>query len=183
MASITGSLSNDVELMFPGDRFPVSVGPNMIANGWRGGIWVMYVTSALGDFVVETSDGTMTCGFLLFQSEQYPATHILEGSPGNWLASQPRSCQATSVVTLISGGTRAYFRRYETIALAAGTRSGGPITYALQDTLKVSENGLLCNDSDAALAAAGIATPVVVGIVSATPSTANEVRLGADVKY
>ena len=66
MASITGALSNDVELMFPGDRFPVSAGPTLIANGWRGGIWVMYVTSTVGDFVVEASDGTTASGFLLF---------------------------------------------------------------------------------------------------------------------
>ena len=183
MASITGALSNDVELMFPGDRFPVSAGPTLIANGWRGGIWVMYVTSTVGDFVVEASDGTTASGFLLFQSEQYPATHIQEGSPGNWLAHQPRSCQGSSVVTMVSGGTRAFFRQYETVALAGGTRSGGAITYSLNDALKVSENGLLCNDSDAQLALAGIASPVVVGLVSAVPSTPNENRLGADIKY
>ena len=183
MASVQGALSNDVELMFPGDRFPVSAGPAMITNGWRGGIWVMYVTSITGDFVVETSDGTMAAGFILFQSEQYPATHIEEGSPGNWLAHQPRSCQGSSVVTMVSGGTRAFFRIFETVALAGGTRSGGAITYTLNDTLKVSENGLLCNDSDVQLGLAGIANPIVVGIVSAVPSAGNENRLGADIKY
>jgi hypothetical protein len=85
---------------------------------------------------------------------------------------------------MINGGTRAYFRIYETTALVgAGTRTGTAITYTLNEDLKVSENGLLCNDSDVNLAAAGIATPVVVGIVSAVPATANDDRLCLDMKF
>ena len=59
----------------------------------------------------------------------------------------------------------------------------GPITYSLNEALKVSENGLLCNDSDGALAAAGIAVPIVVGIVSGVPNARNSDRLSVDLKY
>ena len=85
---------------------------------------------------------------------------------------------------MISGGTRAFFKAYETTALnGAGARAGGPITYNLNDSLKVSENGLLCNDPDANLVLAGVTNPTVMGIVSAVPSVANGNRLCLDMKY
>jgi hypothetical protein len=79
--------------------------------------------------------------------------------------------------------TRAYFKFYETVPLSGGVRTSGTITYSLHDILKVSENGLLCNDSDFELDLAGVTTPVEVGIVSAVPSSINGNRLGADLKY
>ena len=75
------------------------------------------------------------------------------------------------------------FRMFETIALAGGVRAGGAITYSLNDTLRISENGLLCNDSDGQLGLAGVTTPVNVGIVSAVPSASTNNRLGADIKF
>lgn len=179
--------SGDVEIMFPGDRFPVIAGPTLRSTGWRGGQFVQYVTGA-DDFTVEVSDGNAVCGFILFQSEDYnltPPNGAGPGSPQNFVSQQfLNPTGGNNVVTMINGGTRAFFRVYETIALTgAGTRTGGPITYTLNEDLKVSENGLLCNDSDANLAAAGVASPVVVGIVSAVPSAANDSRLSLDMKY
>ncbi len=48
--------AGDVELMFPGDRYPVIAGPVLRAAGWRGGQFVMYATAG-EDFTVEISDG------------------------------------------------------------------------------------------------------------------------------
>ena len=179
--------SLDVELMHLGDRLPVLAGPNLRASGWRGGQFVMYVTSDW-EFTVEKSDGTIAPGFLLFQSENYDlnaAAQVNPGSPENFLAHQfrnPTSTGASNVVTLITGNSRAFFKVYETIALnGGGVRAGGAITYALNETLAVSENGLLCNDSTANLNAAGIPTPQIVGVVSAVPSPANGYRLGVDL--
>jgi hypothetical protein len=77
-----------------------------------------------------------------------------------------------------------YFKAFETVPLnGAGVRAGGSITYVLNQPLKVSENGLFCNDSDANLAAAGIPDPITVGYVSAVPSSGNLYRLGVDLKY
>jgi len=179
--------AGDVQLMFPGDRFPVIAGPTLRANGWRGGIWVQYV-AANDDFTVEISDGNDSCGFILFQAEDYdlsPPMGTGPGSPQNFLAAQYRNpVGGNNVVTMINGGTRAYFRMFETVALdALGNRAGGAITYTLNEDLKISENGLLCNDTDVNLAAAGVTTPIVVGIVSAVPSAANSNRLCIDMKY
>ena len=179
--------AGDVELMFPGDRFPVIAGPLLRASGWRGGQFVMYAT-ANDDFTVEASDGTGATGFLLFQSENYqttPPTGVGPGSPENWTSQQfLNPVGGNNVATMVNGGTRAFFRIFETIALVgAGTRTGAAITYILNEDLKISENGLLCNDSDANLIAAGIATPIVVGIVSAIPAAANANRLCMDMKY
>lgn len=179
--------SGDVELLIGSDRFPVVTGPTMRTNGWRGGTFVAYAVGA-EDFTVEVSDGNATCGFILFQSEDYNLTPPLgtgPGSPENFLSHQFRNpTGGNNIATACSGGARAYFKVYETVALTAGgTRTGGPITYVLNEPLKVSENGLLCNDSDVNLAAAGVTTPIVVGMVSATPSEGNSGRLCMDMKY
>jgi hypothetical protein len=183
----------DVELMFPGDRFPVVAGPNLRSTGWRGGLFVQYVTGT-SDFTVEVSDGNRAAGFILFPSEFYSSLQPgsfsvgadpLVGSSANFLSYQPAThVGGQNVVTLVEGGTRAYFKAFETTALVgAGTRTGGAITYTLNEELKISENGLLCNDSDANLLAAGITSPQVVGIVSAVPSSRNGTRLCLDMKY
>ena len=189
MASITGNTDADVELMYPSLRLPVTAGPELRQTKWRGGLWVAYVTSTEGDFVVEVSDGNSTGGFILFPSERYnPLVGVAFGpdfgSNDNWTSYQPATgVGGQNVVTMISDNTRAFFKMFETVALAGGTRSGGPITYVLNQNLKVSENGLLCNDSDAALLLAGVVTPVLVGIVSAVPSSRNANRLGVDIHY
>jgi hypothetical protein len=176
----------DVELQFPGDRFPVIAGPVLLGTGWRGGIWVMYAV-ANDDFTVEVSDGNAAAGFLLFQSEDYalvPPYGTGPGSPENWLSRQflvGRGGQ--NVATMVCGGTRCMFRVFETVALGGGVRNAGAITYNLNDILRVSENGLLCNDSAAQLALIGVATPVAIGIVSSVPVAANQNRLGVDIKY
>ncbi len=143
------------------------------------------------DFSVEKSDGTAACGFLLFQSEKYtpliPGSFgsngdPVVGSPENYLSHQYLAGKGgQNVATIIAGGIRGYFKVFETVALTpGGVRAGGPITYTLNQRLKVSENGLFCNDSDANLAAAGIPDPVYVGIVSAVPASRNLFRLGVD---
>jgi hypothetical protein len=182
----------DVSLMFPGDRFPVIAGPGLRASGWRGGQFVSYVAGG-ADFLVEISDGLTAAGFMLFQAENYTplqpgsdgvSPNLAVGSTENWLSHQFRGGEGGyNVGTMVNGGTRAFFKVYETIALGGGVRAGGAITYSVQDELKVSENGLLCNDSDAQMNAAGIATPIVVGIVSAVPSSQNGNRLCIDMKY
>lgn len=176
----------DVDLLFPGDRFPCTPGPTLLSTGWRGGLWVSYVPGP-ADFTVEVSDGNSTCGFILYQSEDYNLTRPQgtgPGSPENWLSHQFLSGRGgQNVATVVSGGTHAYFRVYETISLLGGTRSGPLIVYVENQSLKISENGLLCNDSDAALALAGVTTPIVVGIVSAIPASRNGNRLCLDCKY
>ncbi len=180
----------DVELMFPADRFPVIAGPVLRSTGWRGGTFVAYATGD-ADFTVEVSDGNTAAGFLLFQSENYslaPPYGNGPGSPQNFLSQQFRVPPGgNNVLTLIEGGTRAYFKVFETVAVNPGTgqRDGGNgnLSYSLNDNLKISENGLLCNDSDANLATVGIASPIVIGIVSAVPSSTNSSRLGVDMKF
>ena len=107
------------------------------------------------------------------------------GSPENFIAKQFRNpVGGNNVATMVNGGTRAYFRVFETVALGGGgLRNGGAASYTLNEPLKISENGLLCNDSDVNLNAAGVASPTVVGIVSSVPSAKNDNRLCVDLKY
>lgn len=181
------SESLDVDVLLSGDRMSVIAGPILCTNKWRGGVWVQYITSTESDFVVEISDGNETMGFLPFPSENYemiPPTGSGPGSNNNYLAAQNtlRRGGQNVVATMTSGG-RFYFKIYETQRLVMGARTGAAVTYVLNEDLKVSENGLLCNDSDVDLATVGIAVPIVVGIVSAVPATRNNNRLGFDLKY
>ncbi len=179
-----GNAEHDVELNFLGDRFPVKAGPALRLSGWIGGQWVMYIYGT-EEFLVEKSDWLSVAGFLLFPSENYdpvPPFGTGVGSTENWIGIQP-AANPNNAITMVNGGTRAYFKVFETTALVGGTRSGGSITYNLNESLKISENGLLCNDSDVQLGLAGVTTPVVVGIVSAIPDSENGNRLCVDIKY
>lgn len=181
MSTITGHVDADVELMYSALRLPVTAGPILRSTKWRGGQFVFYVNSPEGDFVVEASDGNAVAGFLLFPSENY--TPLSPGSNNNWTSYQPATGMGgQNVVTIITDGTRAFFKVFETVALNGGVRNGGAITYSLNEPLYVSENGLLCNDSTVELGLAGIADPIQVGIVSATPRARNQNRLGVDTR-
>jgi len=192
--SLREGVQADVELMKGGDRFPVAAGPILRSTGWRGGLWVRYVPpTGADDFVVEASDGIDGTGFLLFPSENYStpggfASGVAQTTnEQNWTSYQftTEPAVATNVVTMVNGGTRVLFRVFETVSLTgAGVRSGPPITYSLNDPLKISENGLLCNDPDAALlAATGGVVTLVVGFCCSVPSPRNDNRLGLDLKF
>jgi len=137
---------------------------------------------------VVASDGTKATGFLLFAAESYSNSHV--GGPQNYTSMQYRggataAASGASVVTMISGGTRAYFKYYETIALdGAGNRSNGAATYTYGEELRVSENGLLCNDSDADLqTATGAGSTAMIGFVADIPRAGNGNRLAVDIKF
>lgn len=177
----------DVEMQKKGDAFQVMPGPILRSTGWRGGQWVHYVTPSnpANDFEVEASNGNMATGFILFSSEEYSQEW---GAYENWSSRQPRLtpgvASGSNMITIEAGGGRFLFRAYETVALTgAGTRTGGPIVYTLNDALYVSENGFLCNDSVANLNAAGIANPLQVGVCCMIPLVGNRNRLGLDLKY
>lgn len=180
----------DVELMLSGDRYPVAVGPELRRTGWRGGLWVRYVTpnNPLQIFEVERSNGVEATGFLLFGSGDFSPFGV-PGQRYNWTSYDPRSVFAapsgTNVVTMVNGGSRALFKVFETVSLdIAGVRIGPPITYNLNDPLKISENGLLCNDPDARLLlATGGAEVLVPGFCNSIPNDLNGNRLGLDLKY
>jgi len=192
MSRFTDNVSErlDVELMMDGDRHEVAVGPLLRRSGWRGGLWVKYVTptNPLQLFEVEVSDGVDGTGFLLFASDDFAPF----GPPGqrwNWTSFDPRSNSAapsgTNVVTMVNGGARALFKVFETVSLdAGGVRIGPPAVYNLNDLLKISENGLLCNDPDARLLlATGGVRVLVTGFCSVTPDSLSGNRLGLDLKY
>jgi hypothetical protein len=178
----------DVQMAVGGDTFPVIAGPLLRASKWRGGQFVKFVASPQGDYVVEKSDGNAVAGYLLFQSENYALSPPFGGGPGspqNFTSFQFTQGEGgQNVLTLVLGNSRSLFKIYETVALnGAGVRAGGPMVYNLNDYVKVSENGLICTDSDANLLAAGVTDPVVIGIVSAVPSASNSYRVSVDMRF
>lgn len=174
----------DVDVLSKTQFLTVIPGPLLKRSKWRAGQWVTYVQSSDLDFTVEASDGTTACGFLLFSSERYGygAPGPSYGSPNNYTNIQPGQ-GSNNAVTMITDGVRAAFRLYETVALnGGGVRAGGTLTYALNQQLYLSENGLICGDDPANLIAAGITDPLPVGIVSAVPSLKNGMKLCADIR-
>lgn len=178
--------SADVVVIVHADRMTATAGPILRNTGWRGGWWVRYVPpTGVDEFVVERSDGNAATGFLLFPSENYADP---SGASNNYTAEQLRDAQGAisgaSTVTILAGGGRQLFRIFETVALTGGgTRTGGAIVYQHNDILRVSENGLLCNDSVANLQAAGIANPLTVGTCCMVPADRNGDLLGMDLKF
>lgn len=189
MGQQTANMIDDVIMQMNGDKYTAQAGPLLRASGWRGGIFVKYVapTNDVDEYVVEASDGNEATGFLAFPSENYDPGENW-GAVNNFTGVQLRENQGSvagaSTVTVTSGGGRYLFLVFETVALDAfGVRSGGFITYVLNEALKISENGFLCNDSDANLAAVGVATPQVVGQCVAVPAARNGFRLGLKCNF
>lgn len=181
---------DDVMVMKQGDKMTATAGPILRSTGWRGGQWIDYAAvqvPPVSQFTVEKSGGIYTTGFILYGSENYNDPRF--STYRNYTSYQNKSdfvavASGASVVTLIVGGGRFLFRNYETIALDAfGVRDGGPEIYTINLPMKISENGLLCQDPDALLLlATGGTAVIVVGLCSKVP-TPDDVRLGLDLKY
>lgn len=189
MSQQTPNMTDDVLFQINGDKFPCVAGPILRSTGWRGGLWVRYVppVGLVDEYVVEASNGNEATGFIGFPSENY-APGDFAGAVNNFTGVQLRdgmgSVAGASTITVTAGGGRMLFLVFETVALdVGGARAGGAITYTLNEDLKISENGYLCNDSDANLAAAGVTNPLIVGKVCAVPHARNGNRLGMDLKF
>lgn len=178
-------IPDDVQVMHYGSKWNVVVGPNLRVSGWRGGQFVMYSTlTGTIPFEVEKSDGNYVSGFLISPSE-YAAPNEAWGATNNYTGMQKRTEQGfasgAGVVAMACDNGRFGFKIYETQAIGGGAaRDGGPITYALNQNLYVSENGLLCNDTPVKLLQVGITTPQLLGVVSAVPTIDNDSRVFID---
>ena len=189
MSTKLNQSSESVEMLSTADRFPVTISSSMRRSGWLGGQFVKYIENEnnASEFTVEKSEGIYVAGFLLFGGENYsdPRTSTYRNftSYQNMIG-LPTAVGGANVVTMISGGARCLFLNYETISLnAQGQRAGGVAQYTLNGKLKVSENGLLCNDPDNLLIlATGGQESTVVGLCCKTPNT-EDPRLGLDLKY
>lgn len=188
MAGTDDHLQNhDVQVIIKGANIPVYVDDDLASgSGWRGGQFVIYTSNTVGTGpafsknirVVGASEGDFSAGFLLRGSEfhpnvQTPGGRDLRTSEYNYSSYQPRD---TRVVTLVIDGSHV-FKIYEKFEFP--TRgSGTALTYTLNQSLYVSERGLITTLVDAT--AAGISSPVFVGNVWMIPSTDNENRLGVE---
>lgn len=177
--------TDDIDVLKNGDKTPCTAGPIMRRTGWKSGTWVYYVPNVdnVSEFTVEKSDGTALAGFVLYGSENYADAR--QSTYRNFTSYQNTgalaSASGAAVLTLVNGGARVLFKEFETIALNNGVRNGGAITYNLNESLRISENGLLTNDPEAELILAGIPAPIVVGLCCKVPETDN--KLGIDLKY
>lgn len=178
--------SEDLTVMKHGDRSPVTAGPVLRRTGWKAGVWVKYVENEnnASEFTVELSEGVYATGFLMYGSEDY--SNARQSSYRNFTSYQHTgiyaSASGSAVLTMVMGGGRFLFTQFEEFNLDAQGNRTIPANYQLNDNLKVSENGLLCNDSDADLIAKhGGAAALLVGVCCKTP--ASDGKLGLDLKY
>lgn len=191
MSQITTNITDDVIFQINGDKFPCGAGPILRQTGWRGGLWVRYVPplNNVDEYIVEASDGNEATGFIGFPSENYtPGENwgAVNNFSGIQLRDNTAAVYGASTITVTAGGGRMLFLVFETVVLSVGgVRDGseGFITYNLNEDLKISENGFLCNDPNGRLALVGIASPLIVGKVCAVPHERNGRRLGMDLKF
>ncbi len=189
MSQQTPELYTDVIIQINGDKLPAKVGPGLRATGWRGGTFVRYIApdNLVDEYVLEASAGSSGVGFLAFPPEGYGIGEGDWGAENNFLGQQLRtgagSVAGASTVTITAGGGRYLFKTQETVSLnGAGVRNVNPAVYVLNQTLFISENGLLCSDTSDNLILAGVATPIAVGVCSAVPHARNGFRVGLDLK-
>lgn len=178
--------SEDLTVMKHGDRSPVTAGPILRRSRWKAGVWVKYVENenSASEFTVERSEGVYATGFLMYGSEDY--TNARQSSYRNFTSYQQTgvlaSASGAAVLTMVMGGGRFLFTQFEEFRLDAQGNRTILANYQLNDDLKVSENGLLCNDASADLIAKhGGAVALLVGVCCKTPGTDN--KLGLDLKY
>lgn len=178
--------SEDLVVMKHGDRSPVTAGPILRRSRWKAGVFVKYVENenSAAEFTVERSEGVYATGFLMYGSEDY--TNARQSTYRNFTSYQQTgplaSASGASVLTMVMGGGRFLFTQFEEFGLNAQGVRNQPPNYALNQNLKVSENGLLCNDSDAnLLVATGGALSLIVGVCCKIPGT--DGKLGLDLKY
>ena len=178
---------DNLDIIRNGDRFACTIGPILRSERWKGGTWVKYVAdhSSTDSFTVERSDGIYSCGFVIYGSEDY--TNARQSTYRNFTSYQNTSPIAnalgTATLTLVAGGGRFLFKEFEEFSLDGNGDRTIPANYQLNQELKVSENGLLCNDDDVRLLAkTGGAKTLIVGICCLVPTT--EVpKLGLDYKF
>lgn len=183
-------LTDDLIVMYKGDTLAVAVGPGLRSTGWPGGQWVKFVPpTGVDEFEVEASDGNEVAGLLSAPSERsFSADPADKDGPqvnftGHYKRTAQGAASGASTVTMQVGNARLLFSLYETTALAPdGSRTGGPAVYQLNKQLRVSENGFLCQDSEAFLILAGVLTPQTPGVCSAVPAARNNYRLGIDLR-
>lgn len=181
---------DDLYVLKAGDKLVSTAGPVLRSTGWRAGQWVRYVepqVPPVSEYTVEKSDGVTAAGIVLYGSENYSDPR--QSTYRNYTSYQNASSfvavsSGASVVTIVMGGGRYLTLMYETVSLnPLGVRSGPPAVYTINETLKISENGLLCNDPDAFLLLATGGTSVLpAGVCSKIPTTFDP-RLGLDMKY
>ena len=177
--------SEDLIVMKHGDRCPVTAGATLRSTGWKAGYWVKYAENenSASEFTVELADGVYATGFLMYGSEDY--SNARQSNYRNFTSYQQRgalaSASGASVLTMIMGGGRFLFSQFERFNLDVNGDRTIPANYALNDNLKVSENGVLCNDTDARLLAkTGGTLALLVGVCCKTPLDG---KLGLDLKF
>lgn len=177
--------SEDLVVMKHGDRSPVTAGPLLRDSRWKAGVWVMYVENEnnAAEFTVERSNGVYATGFLMYGSEDYASAR--QSGYRNFTSYQQTgalaSASGASVLTMVMGGGRFLFTQYEAFKLDGNGDRTIPANYQLNENLKVSENGLLCNDDDATLQAKLGSAPNIVGVCCKVPGS--DGKLGLDLKF
>ena len=178
--------SEDLVVMKQGDTVTVTAGPELRRSKWKAGIWIKYVENEneAAEFTVEKSEGVYATGFLMYGSEDY--SRAIQSNYRNYTSYQNTgalaSASGAAVLTAILGGGRFLFSQYERFNLDGNGNRTIPAVYQLNEGLKVSENGLLCNDVDALLnAKTGATIALLVGVCCKTPGADD--KLGLDLKY
>lgn len=130
--------NRDVEVLFRGDSYPVSLDSTLLGTGWQGGQGVKWVDSPKDEFIVGPSDG-LYGGFLLWGSDE--SSDVYTAMTGQQVE--------YGYGILCCGGWLIATRTFEQYTWAS--RQAGPlvpITYTVGERLLFSLRGLFTNEDE-----------------------------------
>jgi hypothetical protein len=160
--------SRNLVLFFAGDKYTVTPGPLMIANGWLGGQGVTWVPGVNDECTVEISDGRYG-GVALYGSDEEADMHT-------GLSGGQRSAR---YVTILLGGCLISTSTYERYTWAS--RQVGPLVplvYTPNQILHLSLRGYWTYEDEATLSGAAWAPNFFTGYVAQVPKALNGYYLG-----
>jgi hypothetical protein len=164
MSANTITDTRDVDVLFAGDKYTVSVSENMKRLGWVGGQGVMWVDSDRDEFLVDFSTG-LYGGFCLWGSNEVPDS----------LTSMTRSQALYGYTVICAGGWLVRTSTYEKYTWAS--RQGGgplvPIDYQVGERLVFSSRGYWTPETNDG----GGLNEYYVGSIVQAPSITNNWRL------
>lgn len=139
----------DVVILHKGQHISYQVGTGLRGTGWNGGQFVTYSDGSVAEGntgkelgIVEAHPGTGgAAGFLVFGSSD-----SVSDNPEFYTAYRP---ETTGVAAVCKNDGKYKFFVFETddAAERATPGAGATLVYALNDTLYISDNGLLTNEA------------------------------------
>lgn len=159
----------DCTIFLKGDAHVVTIGPEMLANGWIGGQGVQWEDSDTDDRVVTYSLG-LYGGFMIWGSDEM----------ADRFTAMTKNQLVYGTGVMMSGRAIISTLAYEKYTYASRIGGGGlvPLQYQPHDILYLSLRGLWTKEDELTLSSNPLAPAFFTGFVCQVPKANNQFQLG-----